>query len=261
KLVELDYEVYFLDDYRDIEYVCQTYSDPHIFINIDEGLGPYGWLSLVSRIMDDEELNHAKLGILSYREDEVMARAFRQDLKVPCDFIVLNDYRFQGGAPILRLLDVNGGKRRKVRAVSENRKATLNLNFGGELHFGEIGEISSVGMTVIMDKDIHIRKYSAFSDIQLKLRGSLALVSAVVMGHRLDEKGRKVYVFLFRPKPGDKALSLIRRFVQERNQAECRENLLFMRKFDEDLAISLHGEYKPDFFGEQKREDYALLGA
>lgn len=233
ELINLDYEVYLLDSFKDIDHVCRTYSNPYIYINIDEGLDQFGWQVLINEIMSDPELNHANLGVITYNKDEELAKNYLLNIMVPCGFLVLKQGHLDGTEQIVRTLEANevNKKRRNVRTTCQNREATFNLNYKGTKHFGEILELSSVGMTVRFDKDISITKFANLTSIQLKLKGTLLLLSAAMIGLRVRSDGSTIFVFIFRQNCLESSKAKIRQYINKKIQAEFQERLA-QRKCD-----------------------------
>jgi hypothetical protein len=227
EMVDREFEIYFLHDHSKVLSVCETYESPIIFINIDEGLQEPQWEKLIRTIMEKEETNHAMIGILTYNDNSLLAQKYLMDLMVPCGFIKLKLGVIDSTAIIIKTLEANEvkGKRKFVRAKCNADEATLNVTLQKSLQKGTIIDISSVGMAVQFEKDIKIEKNSYLKDIQLKLRGILLHVSAVVIGHREDSENKTIYVLLFDQYVTEQIKSKLKSYINRTLQHEMERKL------------------------------------
>jgi hypothetical protein len=230
KLIDRDYEIYIIEDYKDITHICRSYANPYIFLNIDEGLNEQGWLTLTQEVLSQKELSHAKLGILTHNDNRVLAKQYLMELMVPCGFIVLSQDTSKGQEQILTVFDANeiNVDRRNVRAQCHSEHISFNLFFKGKFRYGQIREISSTGMTIRFDRDRYLLQGTLFDKVQIKLKGILTMVSAVVVGHCEDEEGHRLYLFLFKELSVESRLR-IRQFVHWKIQSELQKQLTKVR--------------------------------
>jgi len=226
-LVDREYEVYFINDYKKVESICEYYTSPIIFINIDEGLEEPEWEKLIRNLMKNESSNHSMIGILTYNENALLTQKYLMDLMVPCGFIKLKLGVNDSTDIIIKTLDANEvkGKRKYVRANCNTDKATLNISYKGSLYSGSIVDISSVGMAVNFDNNLDLEKNAYLKDIQLKLRGILLRVSAVVIGHRDVEGDKTIYVLLFDQYVTTQIKSKLRSYINRTLQNEMERKL------------------------------------
>lgn len=227
ELIDREYEVYFINDYSKIESICEYYTSPIIFINIDEALEEVEWEKLIRTTIENDSTGHAKIGILTYNENTHLAQKYLMDIMVPCGFIKLKLGLNDSTDIIIKTLDANEvkGKRKYVRAKCNLDEATLNISYMGKLRGGIIVDISSVGMAVRFDGDMEIEKNAYLKDIQLKLRGILLLVSAVVIGHRKAEDNQMIYVLLFDQYMTNQIKSKLKSFINRSLQHEMERKL------------------------------------
>ena len=195
-----EYEVYTLKDYLKVKQVLKKHKNSILFINIDDVLKEDQWFDYVKSIVNNEDFKDVQVGILTYNENEELARKYLIDITVPCGFIQLKLGRDESSKIILKTLAVNNGKgkRKYVRATSSNHtKATFNVTIGADLSTGHINDISSVGMSVVFDNDIGFKKNALLRNMQLKLNGKLVLLDTIVFGSRDIEDNKRLYVLMF----------------------------------------------------------------
>ena len=226
-LVDREYEVYFINDYKKVDSICEFYTSPILFINIDEGMEEPEWEKLIRSIMDKDSTGHSKIGIVTYNENTLLAQKYLMDLMVPCGFIKLKLGVNDSTDIIIKTLDANEvkGKRKFVRARCTRVEASLNVSFKGRLYDGHIIDISSVGMAVTFDNQPDMAKNTYLKDIQLKLRGILLRVSAVVIGHRMAEENQTIFVLLFDQYVTSQIKSKLRSFINKTLQHEMERKL------------------------------------
>ncbi|MDA3811050.1 MAG: PilZ domain-containing protein [Spirochaetaceae bacterium] len=226
-LIDREYEVYFINDHNKVQSVCEFYTAPLIFINIDEGLEEHEWEKLIRSLMENESTAHAKIGILTYNENPQLAQKYLMDIMVPCGFIRLKLGTNDSTQIIFKTLDANEvkGKRKFVRASCDSDKATLNVSHNGNIYSGNIVDISSVGMAITFNDTIALEKNTYFKDIQLKLRGILLRVSAVVIGFRIIDEEKTIYVLLFDQYVTTQIKSKLRAYINRTLQHEMERKL------------------------------------
>ncbi|MBI9098121.1 MAG: PilZ domain-containing protein [Spirochaetaceae bacterium] len=226
-LIDREYEVYFINDHSKVESICEYYTSPILFINIDEGLEEHEWEANIRILLEKESTNHARIGILTYNENAQLAKKYLMDLMVPCGFIKLKLGINESTKIIFKLLEANEvrGKRKYIRAKCSIDDASFNVAYNGTLCNGHIIDISSVGMAVTFDKPLEIPKNTYLKDLQLKLRGILLRVSAVVIGFRQIEGDKTVYVLLFDQYVSNQMKSRLRLFINKSLQHEMEKKL------------------------------------
>lgn len=227
ELVDKEYEVYLINDHNKVSSICEHYHSPIIFINIDKGMEELQWEKLIRSLLDNEETAHARIGIVTYNETPILAHKYLMDMMVPCGFIKLK-LGLQDSIKIIeKTLDANEvkGKRKYVRAKCNPDEASLNLNIMNRLISGTIIDISSVGMAVTFDSSMELEKNSHLKDIQLKLKGILIRVSAVVLGHRSMEGEKKIYVLIFDQNVTTQIKSKLRSYINKTLQHEMEKEL------------------------------------
>ena len=203
ELVEMiarsQYEVYLVRDHARLAKVLPDFPQSIVFINIDEHLDVEGWEDYITEIRNNPATSSVQVGILTYNEDKELARRFLMDLGVQGGFVLLKLGLKESAKIILQTLVANEakGRRKFVRAnLPENGSAKFNIKSGDLLLSGSISDISIGAMACSFDQEPAELKDHHLTDIQLRLRGRIIMVSGKLAGSR-DEGGRKSYIILF----------------------------------------------------------------
>ncbi|MBB6478719.1 PilZ domain-containing protein [Spirochaeta isovalerica] len=226
-LIDREYEVYFINDHTKVSSICEFYTSPILFINIDEGLEEPQWEKLIRSILETSGSSHARIGIVTYNENVNLAQKYLMDIMVPCGFIKLKLGLTESTKIIIKTLEANEvkGQRKFVRAKCNPSEATLNVTINNNLISGHIVDISSVGMAMTLESSVDLEKNTYLKDIQLKLRGILLRVSAVVIGFRSQEGEKKLYVLLFDQFVTSQIKSRLRSYINRTLQHEMERKL------------------------------------
>jgi hypothetical protein len=197
-LIMNGYESYVLHDHKRAVRLLEHFPDSIMFINIDEGLKEKEWETYIREIQENEKTKTIRLGILSYNNDRPLMEKYLMKMAVPCGYIQLKLGVPASTRIMLDVLQANEarGRRKFIRADCEDDAATLNYKDELGIHYGKILDISSAGMAVKIEK-FGYPANSKLKNIQLKLRGSLVMVNAILMGSRQGDES--VRIFLFEP--------------------------------------------------------------
>ncbi len=223
-----EYEIYTLKDYKKVKLLLKKYSDSLLFINIDEILNETEWFEYVTSIIENEAYKGVQIGILTYNENEELAKKYLIDLSVPCGFIQLKLGKDQSRNIILKTLEVNEskGQRKYVRASSNNtKKSTFNVKIGNELRTGYVNDISSVGMSCVFDAEVGLSKNAILRNMQLKLNGKLILADGIVFGSRKIDEKTLSYVVMFTNSVSDDSKAKIHAYIGSSLQANLNDEL------------------------------------
>ncbi|MBI9107284.1 MAG: PilZ domain-containing protein [Spirochaetales bacterium] len=226
ELVANEYEVYLVMDHKRLREIISEYDQPIVYINIDDNLQNKEWEEYINEMISSDD-NNARVGVLTYNEDQRLAQHYLMDLMISCGFIKLKLGLEQSKKIILKTLEVNEAKgRRKYLRMNcwEHRNADFNVKIQGSFFTGRIKDISSVGMAFVFNEDLVLSIHSVVSDIQLKLRGKIARVSGPVMGTRVIPEGT-VHVLVFDKKTDLETRGKIHAFIYETLQDQIRQKL------------------------------------
>ena len=226
-IIQNEFEVYLINNHRKLLPLLKKYNNSILFINIDERLKESEWEEYIQSIMNNEATKGVQIGILTYNEDKELARKYLMDLMVPGGYIQLKLGLKESTKIILKTLMANEakGKRKFVRAYCPKNIATeFNVQMAGSMYEGTIKDISSAGMAVYFNKSVDLPPRTELSQIQLKLRSRIVMVSGIVVGMREDQ-GQKMYVVLFNRFISTDAKQRISTFIYRTLQAEMQREL------------------------------------
>ncbi len=214
EILTQEYEVYVLKSHEAAWKITESFPGSILFINIDDVLSEKDWLDWVAKLTKDPVRGQTRVGILTYNQNQELARRYLMDMSVSCGFIQLKQGLVESTRIILKTLEANEarGRRRYVRArCIDPQKATFNIRHMGKIHAGVILDISAAGMSYRLDKPFPIKEKAALDDIQLKLKGVLCRVSGIHAGITQDGAARNLLMFK-QPVPGD-TREKIHRFI------------------------------------------------
>ncbi|MCK9168781.1 MAG: hypothetical protein M0P01_00025 [Treponema sp.] len=153
KLIEDEFEVYTIDDYRDAKNVLRAYPDSICFINIDDQLPHEQWLNFTKSCETDPSLKSIFLGILSSRINKADRDQFMLKVSIPAGFIMMNERLEDITETIEGILNINGakGRRQYVRTnCSSDPDALLLVHLGTKVYKMHLLDISVVGAACIL---------------------------------------------------------------------------------------------------------------
>ncbi|MFP3959173.1 MAG: PilZ domain-containing protein [Spirochaetaceae bacterium] len=237
EVVRREYEVYLLREHRRARALLARYPDSILFVNIDTELEESEWESYIRGILESSRYSDVRIGILSYNNDEALARKYLMDVGVSAGFVKLSLGLKESTDIILRVLEANEarGRRKYVRAKTDDpaQPARFNMRLWADLKGGVVRDISSVGMACSFDTPVDLADRTYLRDIQLKLRGGLTTISGVVTGKRRDNDGvGTIYVIMFDPRSNPEARNRIRRFVHRYLQQQIEREMAAMQVAD-----------------------------
>ncbi|MDR2370658.1 MAG: PilZ domain-containing protein [Treponema sp.] len=216
-LIMSGFETYTLRDHKRAGKLLEKFSGSIMFINIDDGMPENEWETYIRNLQENPKTQDSKLGILSYNQDKALMEKYLMKLSVPCGYIQLKLGIQQSTKIILNALEANEakGRRKYIRAFCEDDpNAAMNYKSGEGLFQGKILDISSVGIAARIADFPEMPPNSVLRGVQLKLRGSLVMLNAVLMGKRRDDKD--VYILLFDfSKTDQNSKIIIHRYIKQ----------------------------------------------
>ena len=227
-LAEREYEVYTLMEHRKISQIYKAYPDTVFFLNIDTALNEAEWQAYIKELNDS--CPGILLGILSFRISEKdQVQYYLLELGLSCGFIQLKQGVKAAGEMMLKVLTANEvkGRRKFLRYQCrfEDRSTVLFSEEGLDVT-GSVQDISSVGMSCVMDSSVALVKNQLIRNMQLRLKGVIVNCDSILMGTRSATGQDTLYVFLFRLDQGDKMKSRIRNYIYNSFQRQLE------REFD-----------------------------
>jgi hypothetical protein len=192
------FEIYILQDHKRARKLIEHFPGSIMFINIDERLEEPEWEAYIREIQGNPSIS-TRLGILSYNTDLVLMEKYLMEIMVPCGYIQLKQGVKESTIIIRNALLANEakGRRKSFRAICEEGSGIMNFKGASWSITGKILDISSAGFAAKMDHSRSLDKNTLLKKVQLKLRGSLAMVDLIYLGPRYDNPD--VWILLFDP--------------------------------------------------------------
>jgi hypothetical protein len=153
RLIENEFEVYIIDDYRDAKSVLRQFPDSICFINIDDQLTHEQWFNFVKSVETDPSLKSIFLGILSSRINKADRDQFMLKASIPAGFIMMNERLEDITETIEGILNINGakGRRQYVRTnCASDPDALMLVKTGNKMYKMHLLDISVVGTACIL---------------------------------------------------------------------------------------------------------------
>ena len=221
ELIKQEYMVALISDAANAKRLFYQYPSCLAFLNIDDGFSEEQWLAFVQEVRQEPLLANVRLGILTYNPDRKLAEEYLINRRVACGFVKLSLKMADSIAIITKVLEANEAKgRRKYLRVRCDENSRLSFKDSRDLIEGRIVELSSVGMTCVLNPDKRWPHHAVFESMRLKLEGGFCSVSGVVVGSRpLDRNEGTLYLFLFDTKTPSVSLDKIRAYMQRALQS------------------------------------------
>jgi hypothetical protein len=219
-LIMAGFESYGLRDHERARRLLAHFPGSIMFINIDEGLPENEWEAYIREIQENPKTRDSRLGILSYNEDQELMRKYLMDVTVPCGYIHLKLGIQASTKIILSALAANEarGRRKFIRAFCEaDRLVTMNYKGENGMYYGKILDISSAGFAARIEHSESFLPNAMLRGVQLRLRGGLVMLDALLMGKRQNDQN--VWILLFESVSQGNKLT-IHRFIKQTIQRD-----------------------------------------
>jgi hypothetical protein len=215
-LIMNGFETYTLRDHKRARRLMEYFPGSIVFINIDEGMAEREWEAYIRGIQADPKAKETRLGILSYNTDHKLMQKYLMDISVPCGYVQLKLGVQESTRIILEVLNANEarGRRKFIRAsCGDDPNVTMNYKGDTGIFYGKLLDISSAGVAAKIDDFDGMSPNSKLHNVQFKLRGSLVMVDAILMGKRRDDPN--VWILLFDPQISRDNKLIIHRFIKQ----------------------------------------------
>lgn len=228
-LINMEFEIYMLNDPDHVRRAMKLWPDSVFFFNIDEKMNKDQWerfiLDLQGRFSDQRCL----FGVLSYEKNPALVQHYLMELNLPCGFIQVNQNLKESTGIIAKTLEANEvrGRRKFIRYIMRpNKFQKMNLSCNGKIVHGELRDISAAAMVVSLDdQPCSKEKGAPIDDIQLNLSGKRVKASGALFGSRQQPGQESLYIISFNQKLGLKPISDIRMFIHKSLQKEMEEQM------------------------------------
>jgi len=210
ELIKQEYMVALISDAANAKRLFYQYPSCLAFLNIDDGFSEEQWLAFVQEVRQEPLLANVRLGILTYNPDRKLAEEYLINRRVACGFVKLSLKMADSIAIITKVLEANEAKgRRKYLRVRCDENSRLSFKDSRDLIEGRIVELSSVGMTCVLNPDKRWPHHAVFESMRLSSREGF-VPSAELSWGAARWKGTKGRSTSFCSTPTRQASALIR---------------------------------------------------
>lgn len=220
-----EYEVYIIDDYRDIKNLIRRNPGAILFLNVDGTLPVSAWFNFIRSFEREEILCQSYISVLTDRMKKDEVDLFNRAAHLPGKVLTFDD-----GIEVLRdnilaiLEETNAkGSRQYVRAnVNYDKDAALFWNHGSKMHQLKLLDISSVGMAVkvppMLENQIIVQNYVLY-DVTMRLGSKQMVINAVVYSIRSTPEST-IWILLLLDSTSNAVKNEIRSYVSQSIQKE-----------------------------------------
>jgi hypothetical protein len=219
ELIQQEFEVYLMRDHLALRRILKKYPNSIVLVNIDDQMDEKSWEAWIRGVMSDSA--ETIIGILSAVDDPALQRKYVNTLQVAGGFVHIKKNIKQSIIQLVEILNAIDakGRRKYIRATSDNETTTINVPYNGEFVKGTIKDISVAGLSCSFSIDPMIEKNSLIKDIQLKLQSNILKAEGIIFGSRLDGVA-KIYVIIFTQRTDPAVRTKIRKYIQSNLQAK-----------------------------------------
>lgn len=169
RLMEQEYEVYKIDEPRQLRNLLKKIPDSIVYINADSHHQPQVWYNIISSFENDPEYDRCDFGVFSAKLKGSVRIRFEQGLKLKAGFFSLDkNFGEIMNSVITKLDSLNAkGLRKFVRLKCAGEKSAeayfINRNMMYKMNFVDI---SSIGIGLVIPS-----KYAGFVRINSVIQG------------------------------------------------------------------------------------------
>ena len=222
RLLEQEFEVYKLDQYRQLKSLLQLNPDSIVYINIDSQNTPNVWFNFISYFEHNPEFKDVKFGVFSQKFKLGDKERFSKALKLEAGLYAIDNNFGAIMGEIMQKLDTlkAKGMRKFVRMNCMGLKNCDAYYVSGNMMYKmTLIDISSIGMGVrISAKHAHFfSPNTVLQGFNLVLASKQMRVNVKISGVKPERDGVLI-VMIFMPDTEDIFRSYIRTFICEELQ-------------------------------------------
>lgn len=219
RLLTMEYEMYFINDYKVLKNLLSEFPDSICFITPDYQLSHTGWKNLIRTLNESPEFKGVKVGIVHATLKQNEIDQFKGGLVLEAGFESIDEEKEDVLKHIVRTLDKLDAKgmRQYVRAnCEEDDSSEIYWLEGDKMHKLRILDISSVGIAI----ELPARNVAALRD-KNEIRNAKIILNSRQIPISLDIKMIKpmknsfIAIAMFKMDTGKAALDLIRTYVSD----------------------------------------------
>ncbi len=241
RLRTLEYEVYIVNDYRNVKNILRKNPDSLLYVNIDNFFNAASWVKFLTTLEADENYSTCKMGIITDKNDKETLKKFEEETLHDAGIISLTKDSEENFRMIVKQLDSNNakGRRQYVRAnCLDDPTAEVFWITNNIMYKLKIIDISAVGIAVrIPVKQAGaLRPGQVLKDINLMLKSRPMPINASVY---VIKPGPifNTAIFMIEKDTDKNALITIRTYVAETLQRKIEDQIFGMNTDHEDYTV------------------------
>ena len=236
RLIEMEYEIYILDNIKNIKNILSENPGSILFLVIDERLTIQGWNNFVKSINKDIEFNTTQIGLLTRKISSDKLSMLKAGLVLEAGCERIESESEETIRHIVRTLDKLNAKgvRQYVRANCLTDKTTeLYWLDGDKMRRFPIVDISTVGLAI----QVEDRHYPIVQDLKLVPNAKLALKTKQIpisLDIQIIKKAGSGYILvgMFPLEVRNESIKVIRDYVSTRLHELLMEQIAQRRPDD-----------------------------
>lgn len=242
RLRTMEYEVYIINDYKNVKNILKKNPNSILYINIDSVFTPPSWINFIRTIEETPDFQGIDIGIISDKVEADAIRNYKSLTKLEAGFFKLTPSPDANLQAIVKQLDKCNakGRRQYVRAnCLDDSSAEVFWITNNIMYKLKIIDISAVGIAVRLPlKQAGALKPGQFlNNINLMIKAKPMPINATVFAIKPGEKFN-IGVFMIEKDTNKNTLSTIRTFVAEKLQYKIEDQIFGLPQDKEDYTVN-----------------------
>ncbi len=230
KLIENEYEIYILDNYKQAKAALKKNPDSIVFVCINPKLTISGWYNFIKSFEEDDVLSTMVMGILV----QYLTKSDRELLlihtELPAGLVTIVSDPDTMAKQFIDIFEINGakGRRKYVRAdCSSDKTAYITLTAQNQKMQFPLEDISSVGLAFSCSNDRlqYFPEKSLFRNCIINLKSETVICDCAVIMQKAGEK-KSVVVILFAKESSFQTKTILHTYVYSRNQVNMESKYI-----------------------------------
>lgn len=236
-----EYEIYTIENYRDVKGMLKRYPDSMLFINVDDQLPHESWLNFVLSLKEDQAFSNVLVGLLTHGLKKEITDKFMKYADLTGGIINVSESRTLVLHSINSVLKINNakGRRKYVRAICVgDTKVQIIITVSGKMYVLKVFDISTVGVACSTKQSMDItsiKPKTIFRRSTIALNGVQYAVDLLVLAIK-PNKDENMLVCLFMPGMQASIKQKIRSYVFSTLQKRLLNSVLDMPKDTQDYT-------------------------
>ena len=246
RLIVQEYEVYKIDDFRQVKSLLKLNPDAIVFVNIDSGNPVKTWFNFIQYFENDKQFENASWGVFSANMKKPDRELFTKFLKLKAGFFPDNkDFSTIMKELTEKLGELHAkGRRQFVRLNCKDNPDLITFYVSGNIMYKmKLLDISSIGCGIkIPLKDAPLlNSIKSFSGLNFMLRDKQVKLNARIHATKQEADGFLV-VLIFTSDTLASTRNTIRAFICDESHRALMNKILFMSWDKTDYSNLVHPE-------------------